>query len=261
MFLFLAQTSVNMYSFKITTKLSEHNTEPFPYKINYLFHKRTVCIDKQIHHSWNELDSSVNISLKESNSITMKRNYTAKSSDCIRSKIGYSRGVHAWKIIWKKEFRGSHSLIGVATKKAKLHAYGYRAILGRKSNSWVWNISNQKIYAKNIDKKYPDMNQYETPDSFFMILDMDEGTLSFVSNGKYLGTAFNKLKNKKLYVIAQTVYGGSEITLQYLNSIYNPERLDILCSKKMGKNKTNLLKTCDFPFHIKKLLKIRNHNY
>jgi hypothetical protein len=37
-----------MYSFKITTKLSEPNTEQFPYKINNLLHKRIECIDKQI---------------------------------------------------------------------------------------------------------------------------------------------------------------------------------------------------------------------
>jgi hypothetical protein len=43
----------------------------------------------------------------------MKRNYTAIVFD---QKLDIL-GVYAWQIIWKKEFRGSHSLIGVATKK------------------------------------------------------------------------------------------------------------------------------------------------
>lgn len=62
---------------------------------------------------------------------------------------------------------------------------------------------------------------------FSVVLDMDEGTLSFVVDGQYLGVAFRGLKGRKLFPIVSAVWGHCEITMKYIGgldreySIYN----------------------------------------
>lgn len=48
---------------------------------------------------------------------------------------------------------------------------------------------------------------------------MDEGTLSFVVDGQYLGVAFRGLKGKKLYPIVSAVWGHCEITMKYIGGL------------------------------------------
>lgn len=57
------------------------------------------------------------------------------------------------------------------------------------------------------------------PDKFLVVLDMDEGTLSFVVDGQYLGVAFRGLKGKKLYPIVSAVWGHCEITMKYIGGL------------------------------------------
>lgn len=48
---------------------------------------------------------------------------------------------------------------------------------------------------------------------------MDEGTLSFVVDGQYMGVAFRGLKGKKLYPIVSAVWGHCEITMKYVGGL------------------------------------------
>ncbi|EPQ10052.1 SPRY domain-containing SOCS box protein 4 [Myotis brandtii] len=48
---------------------------------------------------------------------------------------------------------------------------------------------------------------------------MDEGTLSFVVDGQYLGVAFRGLKGKKLYPVVSAVWGHCEVTMRYINGL------------------------------------------
>lgn len=48
---------------------------------------------------------------------------------------------------------------------------------------------------------------------------MEEGTLSFVVEGMYLGVAFRGLKGKKLHPIVSAVWGHCEITIRYLGGL------------------------------------------
>ena len=48
---------------------------------------------------------------------------------------------------------------------------------------------------------------------------MDEGTLSFVVEGQFLGVAHRGLKGKKVYPIVSAVWGHCEITLKYLGGL------------------------------------------
>ncbi len=48
---------------------------------------------------------------------------------------------------------------------------------------------------------------------------MDEGTLSFIVDGQYLGVAFRGLKGKKLYPVVSAVWGHCEIRIRYINGL------------------------------------------
>jgi hypothetical protein len=52
-----------------------------------------------------------------------------------------------------------------------------------------------------------------------VMLDMDEGALGFVVEGKYLGPAFRGLRGKKLYITVSAVWGHCEITMKYIGGL------------------------------------------
>ena len=58
-----------------------------------------------------------------------------------------------------------------------------------------------------------------TPVSLSVVLDMDEGTLSYVVEGEFLGVAHRGLRGKKLYPIVSAVWGHCEITMKYLGGL------------------------------------------
>lgn len=84
----------------------------------------------QVHHAWNPDDSSLNIFVKESDPMTLHRRPVAQSTDCIRTKIGYTKGIHLWEVNWNSGQRGTHAVIGVATDKSPLHCVGYQSLIG-----------------------------------------------------------------------------------------------------------------------------------
>jgi len=65
------------------------------------------------------------------------------------------------------------------------------------------------------------------PDKFLIVLDMDEGTLSFVVDGQYLGVAHHGLRGKKLYPIVSAVWGHCEISIKYMGGL-DPEPLPLM---------------------------------
>ena len=48
---------------------------------------------------------------------------------------------------------------------------------------------------------------------------MDEGSLGFVVEGRYLGPAFTGLRGKKLHVMVSAVWGHCEITMKYIGGM------------------------------------------
>lgn len=92
-------------------------------------------------HSWNPDDRSLNIFVKDDDRLTLHRHPVAQSTDCIRGRVGYSRGFHVWQIVWPLRQRGTHAVIGVATKQAALHAPGYSSLVGSNGDSYGWDLS------------------------------------------------------------------------------------------------------------------------
>lgn len=115
----------------------------------------------------------------------------------------------------------------------------------------------------NSGSTYPSLlNNDETfvvPDKFYVVLDMDEGTLAFVVDGQYLGVAFRGLKGKKLYPIVSAVWGHCEITIRYIGGL-DPEPLPLmdLCRRvirqSVGKQRLSRVEELNLPQSITQYL-------
>uniref|UniRef100_A0A914UXZ7 Uncharacterized protein n=1 Tax=Plectus sambesii TaxID=2011161 RepID=A0A914UXZ7_9BILA len=217
-------------------------------------------------HAWNPEDRSLNIFVKDDDKLTFHRHPVAQSTDCIRGKVGYTRGFHVWEITWSTRQRGTHAVVGVATADAVLHAVGYTSLIGSTPDSYGWDLGRNKCYHDSKNQTgwtYPILmaaeENFVVPDSFLCILDMDEGTLSFAADGHYLGVAFRNLKGKKVHPIVSAVWGHCEITIRYLGGL-DPEPLPLtdICRRairqRMGKQRLSRVNELSLPPALKKFL-------
>lgn len=205
-----------------------------PARLELLLDMPQVARETQIKHAWNSEDRSLNIFVKDDDKLTFHRHPVAQSTDCIRAKVGYERGLHVFELSWSTRQRGTHAVVGVATQDAPLHSVGYQSLIGNNEHSWGWDLGRNKVYhdSKNQSgETYPNqLSQDETfvvPDKFLIVLDMDEGTLSFVVEGQFLGVAHRGLRGKKVYPIVSAVWGHCEITMKYLGGL-DPEPLPLM---------------------------------
>jgi SPRY domain-containing SOCS box protein 1/4 len=205
-----------------------------PARLEMLLDMPTVSRDTQVKHAWNSEDRSLNIFVKEEDKLTFHRHPVAQSTDCIRAKMGYERGLHVFELCWSSRQRGTHAVVGVATIDAPLHSVGYQSLIGNNEHSWGWDLGRNKTYhdSKNQSgETYPrTLTSDETfvvPDKFLIVLDMEEGTLSFVVDGQFLGVAHRGLRGKKVFPIVSAVWGHCEITMKYLGGL-DPEPLPLM---------------------------------
>uniref|UniRef100_A0AC34QHL8 B30.2/SPRY domain-containing protein n=1 Tax=Panagrolaimus sp. JU765 TaxID=591449 RepID=A0AC34QHL8_9BILA len=196
-----------------------------PIKFDYILNHFKPDEELMEKYSWNPDDRSLNIFVKEDDHLTFHRHPVAQSTDCIRGKVGFTRGFHVWKLTWPQRQRGTHAVVGVATKTAPLHQAGYTSLIGHNNESYGWDLTRNKCYHDGQNTNgwtYPITTNDVSPDSFYCILDMDEGYLAFATEEKFLGVAFRGLKGKKLYPIVSAVWGHCEVTMKYLGSL-DPE--------------------------------------
>jgi len=193
---------------------------------------------EQANHAWNPDDRSLNIFVKENDPFTFHRHPVAQSTDCIRGKQSYSSGLHVFEIYWPSRQRGTHAVVGVATKDAPLHSPGYQSLIGSSMHSWGWDLGRCKAYHNSDQepgRSYPLHEQsYQAPDRFLMVLDMDLGTLSFVAKGKYLGVAHTGLRGKAVFPTVSSVWGHCEVTMKYLTWVSpGPTSLSAWCRRSI----------------------------
>ncbi|CAH1987949.1 unnamed protein product [Acanthoscelides obtectus] len=205
-----------------------------PPRLDMLLDMPPALRETQLKYGWNQDDRSLNIFVKEDDKLTFHRHPVAQSTDCIRGKVGFTKGMHCWEVCWSTRQRGTHAVVGVATAEAPLHSVGYQSLVGSTDNSWGWDLGRNKLYhdSKNCPGvTYPALlkpdETFIVPDKFLVVLDMDEGTLSFVVDGQYLGVAFRGLKGRKLYPIVSAVWGHCEITMRYIGGL-DPEPLPLM---------------------------------
>jgi len=207
-----------------------------PPRLDLLLDMPPASQEIQVRNSWNPDDRSLNIFIKDDDAMTIHRHPVAQSTDCIRGRVGYTRGLHVWEIHWNARYRGTHAVVGVATKDAPLHSVGYQSLVGANSESWGWDLGRNRLYHDskiNPDVPYPPKalegtgENFVVPDRFLVILDMDEGKLSYMVDGQYLGIAFSGLKGKRLYPIVSAVWGHCEISMKYIGGL-DPEPLPLI---------------------------------
>lgn len=213
-------------AYKLSREIAFNPDFQKPSRLDMLLDMPPPSKDVQLKHSWNADDRSLNIFVKDDDKLTFHRHPVAQSTDCIRGRVGYTRGLHVWEVVWSTRQRGTHAVVGVATEDAPLHCVGYQSLVGSNDQSWGWDLGRNKLYhdvKNNPSVTYPSiLNNDETfvvPDSFYVVLDMDEGTLSFIVDGQYLGVAFRGIKGKKLYPIVSAVWGHCEITHRYIGGL------------------------------------------
>ncbi|XP_005801380.1 SPRY domain-containing SOCS box protein 1 [Xiphophorus maculatus] len=237
-----------------------------PSRLDLLLDMPPASLDTQIQHSWNSDDRSLNVFVKDDNKLVFHRHPVAQSTDAIRGRVGYTRGLHVWEINWAMRQRGTHAVVGVGTSDAPLHSVGYTALVGSNSESWGWDLCRSKLYhdGKNLPgKTYPAFlepdDTFIIPDSLLVVLDMDEGTLGYIVDGHYLGVAFRGLKGKKLYPIVSAVWGHCEIRVRYINGL-DPEPLSLmdLCRRSvrvaLGRDRLSEIHRLPLPASLKNYL-------
>lgn len=206
---------------------TDEKLNQMPEKLKSLSHLPTASKLAQRRHAWNPWDSSLNIYVKVDDPLTCHRLNSRKTTDCIRGKVGFAKGLHTWSISWKKEHRGSNAVVGVATLEAPLEADGYVSLVGQNEHSWGWDLGRNKALHNCRDAsaglRYPAFSKpgelYDVPETLTVVLDMDEGTLAFVAEGRYLGVAFDGLKGKRLYPIVSTVFCHCDVRLEYVRGV------------------------------------------
>lgn len=241
-----------------------------PARLDLLLDLPPASAEVRARHAWNDRDRSLNVYVKEDDPATFHRHPVAQSTDGIRGRVGYTRGLHAWEVTWPARQRGTHAVVGVATADAPLHSVGYTSLVGSTADSWGWDLGRNKLYhagkAVGRDGEHRTYPAYLTADesfvvsdSFLVVLDMDEGTVSFVVDGQYLGVAFRGLKGRKLYPVVSAVWGHCEITIRYVNGL-DPEPLPLMDLARrsvrgaMGKDRLHEIESLPLPPALKSYL-------
>ncbi|VEL16733.1 unnamed protein product [Protopolystoma xenopodis] len=103
---------VNRYHHDICSCLGYAIPADWPPRLDCLLEAAQLPCFDMLAHSWNPADCSENISLRPEDPFTFYRQPAAQCSDGIRGKMGYSRGIHLWRILWNPIERGTHAVIG-----------------------------------------------------------------------------------------------------------------------------------------------------
>ncbi|KAL7644884.1 UNVERIFIED_CONTAM: hypothetical protein RMT77_004701 [Armadillidium vulgare] len=245
---------------RLTRELAMSPDLARPKRLDMLLDMPPVTKDTCIKHAWNNEDRSLNIFVKEDDKMTFHRHPVAQSTDCIRGRVGFYQGTSLLGNYVVYEAEGNTCSSWGATAEAPLHSVGYQSLVGSNDQSWGWDLGRNKLYHNAKPGcpgvTYPSLlNNDETfvvPDKFIVVLDMEEGTLSFVVEGMYLGVAFRGLKGKKLHPIVSAVWGHCEITIRYLGGL-GPEPLPLsdLCRRaireSIGKSRLHRLQELNLP--------------
>nr|BAF75871.1 F-box/SPRY-domain protein 1 [Dugesia ryukyuensis] len=215
---------------------NSNETEVFiSHWIPFMFEESNVDISEQEQNTWSSVHKSININLLPSNPYTFHRNPVANSTDGIRGNRGYSEGIHIWEINWPLTMRGTHAVVGVSTEKCQLQQDRYVSLVGIDDESWGWDIVNRiKVHGKETGnpicyEKYPDVKKirkmcsmgksFKIPSRIYLILDMYQGSLSFVIGNEFLGICHMGLKGKTLYPTVSAVWGHCQVEIKYFGCL------------------------------------------
>ncbi len=117
-----------------------------------------------------------------------RRRPVLQSTDCIRGNIGFTEGLHAWEIEWKREQRGTHATIGVSTKDSPLQSPTYQSLVGHNKRSWGWELCRSIVLHDcyhEPSRDYPECSNLYVENMLSQadcnkLLDKDAGTVAFM---------------------------------------------------------------------------------
>ncbi|XP_055045502.2 SPRY domain-containing SOCS box protein 2 isoform X1 [Misgurnus anguillicaudatus] len=182
---------------------------------------------------WSQTHLSPNLNTCSSGGC-VSREHVEQSSDGVRAAVGVVTGLHVWEVLWGRQHRGSHALLGVSTQKCPLQTSGYTALIGGDTCSWGWQLSTNRLWhdGKEVGQ-YPKGGAKEVlrvPDRILLVVDADAGTLGYVVDNCFLGIAFLDLpKGSELFPAVSCVWGGAKICLRYLCGMtHDPPTLQTL---------------------------------
>ena len=128
------QTTISITS-TATIEYNNNNSKfqsdiTIPRRLEYLLDMPELPQAQAAPHGWNPDDRSLNIFVKELDPFTLHRHPVAQSTDCIRTKIAYERGIHLWELQWNSRQRGTHAILGMSEGRTQLHCVGYQSLIG-----------------------------------------------------------------------------------------------------------------------------------
>ncbi|XP_070553377.1 neuralized-like protein 4 [Ptychodera flava] len=185
--------------------------------------KQVSVNDEQVKHAWNPNDCSDNFTVLP-DKVTARRGRKTMRTDLIRGKKAYVSGTHVFEIFWPRDERGSHAMIGMATKNAPVSRVGYSHLLGLTSDSWGWSLVDKKLmHGGRKFGIYPsDRFDYDVPDTFHVILNAEDGTLRFKADDEDLGIAFTDLPHQDpsnaLFISASANCANVDVRMRYMGS-------------------------------------------
>jgi SPRY domain-containing SOCS box protein 1/4 len=183
-----------------------------PPKVRGLLSRPPVARQTQLDNVWDPAWFGRDIKFTN-DGMTCRRGGIVYGSAAVRVRRPMTTGVHVWAVTWDKGATGDYTYIGVGTDNAKMNEY-----IGYEDESWGWRLNNNHLFHTERDVgRYPsnkDLDRYSVSDTFHLVLDMDEGTLSFVDGDAYLGVAFSGLGGRSLYVMAALRTRG-QVSIKY----------------------------------------------
>ncbi|CAJ0579084.1 unnamed protein product, partial [Mesorhabditis spiculigera] len=192
-------------------------------------------------HEWDPSDHSPNIYIDRDNLSVFSRIEFGTTVDCVRGAVAYRTGFHVWEINWPRQDRGPAAIIGFGNRLVSLCNPQYRPILGIEPNSFGWNIS-QNVTITQGGKRTPYPHglarvgpNYTVGDTFYCILDLNEGTMAFATDTQYLGVAYRGLRGP-LYLMASSEQTHCQVTLTYRGGLNGVRRLEELCRAQIRRN-------------------------
>ena len=167
------------------------------------------------------------------------------TTDVALGAVCFDRGLHLWRFRWPFENRGLHPCVGVTTGTLGTGGIFLHRVEGccnlvggsfvhyPSSRSWGWNLRTCSLHFEGrMCGEYP-LNLPMVPrlsgvvmrekisEEFFMLLDCDSGSLSFIANGKFLGEAFvsDEMKHAYLTPAISTDCAYAEVDMCYIGGV------------------------------------------
>ena len=165
--------------------------------------------------TWSKYDKSHEVKLqgKGLKTVHFHPNWS-NGTAAIRGNTPLNHGRHYWEIKLTQRIFGTSMMFGLCTKKTRLHVDSFINLLGEDKESWglshkglLWHKGKWRHYTKAFKE-----NEATT---IGLLLDWDQGTLTYYKDGINLGIAFTGLDRVQddLYPVISSTAAKTEMTL------------------------------------------------